>query len=290
MANVWTPGGWYEAGDPRLTQAAGPNGTQASLMTQGGTAGYNGLMAGFPELEAAANRTSGYESIWGDKEYGKVPQADMDAYWSQATDNAMDKSRGAYASVFGERGMAPSGVGGQAEMLSRRGRELSEARAGANVENAAQGARAQAQARSSISGNRYKVLTDPVEAYYRLQQGLGTQQPTTNSQTIARPSVPGGREYASGGPGVSQRPQRDAPGAPPSSAPSSGGVQLPGYGGKEGYATPVGIQANPVSPAYGPEEYGTPTAAVEEWGQTPATPYGQIYEPRDGRTPDTYAW
>lgn len=261
MAFVKTASGWYEEGDPRIAGGIGPNGTQASLMTQGGIQGYNGLMAGFPELEAAATKTSGYDSIWNDSEFGQVPQATMDAYWQQATDNAMDKSRGAYASIFSERGGAPAGVGGQAEMLSRRARELSESRAGANVENAAQGARARAAAKGNISSNRYKVLTDPVDAYYRLQQGLGMQQPGTNSQTIARPSVPGGRDTSESGPGVSQRPQRAELSA---TGQSAGGVQLPGF------------QVNMQQPDY----WGRPSTD-KNYGQMGATnPYGS-YNPND---------
>lgn len=259
-------------------------GKQGDYTKTGGTVGYNGLMEGFPELEAGANKTSGYDSIWNDPEYGQVPQATMDAYWEKATKNAMDKSRGAYASIFGERGMAPSGVGSQAEMLSRRGTELEETRAGANVENAAQGARAKAAAKSSISGNRYKVLTDPVEAYYRLQQGLGERQAVTmGNGTVARPTTPapGGTATASTV-GAAQRPQ--GAGAAPLVLPTGGGVQVqePTYPTYDNGGVAPGSNVMPagVSPTYG-------TADTQPFD---ANPYGTIYQPMDNRTPDTYAW
>jgi type II secretory pathway pseudopilin PulG len=186
--------------------AAG-SGMQDEYRQMGGSAGYNGLTAGFPQLESDAYNTSGYRGVFEDPTLGMVPQATMDTYWQQATDNAYDRSRGAYASVFGENGMSPGGVGAQAEMLSRRGRELAETRAGANVENAAAGARTQASARLGISGNRYRVLTDPVEAYYRLQMGGQSGTPTTGQggyTTVRNPSMGGGGGQST--PGAAQTP------------------------------------------------------------------------------------
>lgn len=236
MAFVKTSRGWFEKDDPRIAGGMAPNGSQADLMRQGGTPGYQGIMSGFPGLEAGAYDTSGYKGIFEDPDYGMIPQATMDAYWGPAVEDAMNKSRQAYASIFSERGMPPSGIGAQGEMLGRRGTELNIARAGANLENATRGASARAQAKGSISGNRYKVLTDPMEAYYQLQRGLGTAQPmATGGGTIARPSTPGmGGSAGMGGPGAAQRPQNM------SMVPGAGGTGADGHGGHAGGDVGVG--------------------------------------------------
>ena len=294
-------------------------GKQVDAFVQGGAEGYAGLMGGFNNLEAGNYQSSGYQDIFNDKTLGMVPQDTMDAYWGQATENAMNKSRGAYASVYGERGGAPSGVGSQAEMLSRRGTQLAETRAGANMENAAQGARTQAAARQTISGNRYKVLTDPVDAYYKLQQGEGARlerfggqsggETTTMTQTSPlsgggvsqRPAVSGG----GGGVGAAQRPQAAAPGSAPGgdsgtpySVPGSSYQTYPEppFGAESGYDPNMGggyeISPTPSVPwgagsGYDPNMGGGESrAAVEPWdGRSrnnagePQSPYGNILQP-----------
>lgn len=145
------------------------NPTLDAYRTQGGQAGFAGLTQGFDALEQKARNASGYGDLYSNTTLGMVPQATMDDYWNRATDEAYNKSKGAYASMFGEAGMPAMGVGGQTEMLSRRAGELATQRARANVENAQRGASTQAQAQTGIATNRYNQYMKLLMDYYAQQ-------------------------------------------------------------------------------------------------------------------------
>jgi hypothetical protein len=130
---------------------------------------FGGMMPGFENLESTANTNSGYGGLYSNPNLGMVPQATMDSYYDQAGAADEKASRGAYASMFGESGAAPDRQGAQVEMLSRRATERNLQRAKGNVENAATGAKTQANAQMGIAGNRYNSYMKLLMDYYANQ-------------------------------------------------------------------------------------------------------------------------
>lgn len=257
------------------TFAAPRQGPQVDAFTKGGAEGYAGLMGGFNDLEAANYKTSGYADIYNDPTLGMVPQATMDAYWNPAIAEAEKKAKGAYASIYGESGNAPSGVGSQVQSLTDMSRQMETQRAGAYMENAATGAKTQAAAKQSISGNRYKVLSDPVDAYYKLQQGEGARLERFPGQSGGETTTMTQVSPLGGG-GTTQRTGTGTNGAGTSTV---GAAQRPVATGSTGAgAAPlVGQSAVTVQQ---PDYWGR-SSSDPNYGQMPETnPYGP-YNPND---------